>query len=148
MGSQEFSIGTDNATRIGRALQKALVNSVLGNERIAREFGLRVSDLQALHLMVLRPDISTPTELSTSTGLPTSTITRILDRLEQAGYLDRVHHPKDRRRINIALNSERVQQVQARYAEFSHALQRVNDDFTDSELGVVARYLERTSEMF
>lgn len=76
-----------NSIRIQKALQGALVNAVLGNERIAREFDLLVTDLQTLHLLVLREDVRTPKQLSEATGLPTSTVTRVLDRLEEAGYV-------------------------------------------------------------
>jgi hypothetical protein len=52
---EEAQVSPDPSQRIGRALRVQLVNAVLGNERIAREFGLLVTDLQTLHLMLL-PD--------------------------------------------------------------------------------------------
>ncbi len=141
-------MSSPNGVRIQRALQGALVNSVLGNERIAREFDLLVTDLQALHLLVLREDVRTPKELSESTGLPTSTVTRVIDRLERGGYLRRVADPSDRRRINIELVPAEVDKIVGHYEQYTEALDDLNAEFSEEELGLVARYLERSSETF
>lgn len=141
-------MSSPNSARIRRALQGALVNAVLGNERIAREFGLLVTDLQTLHLLVLREDVRTPKQLSQTTGLPTSTVTRVLDRLEASGYLRRAHDPQDRRRVNIELIAEKIEPIIARYDQYTVTLDQTDAEFSEEELGVVARYLERTSSTF
>lgn len=141
-------MSSPNGARIQRALQAALVNSVLGNERIAREFDLLVTDLQALHLLVLREDVRTPKLLSQATGLPTSTVTRVVDRLERAGYIRRVDDPHDRRKVNIELVPEKVDTVVGHYEQYSEVLDRINSDFSEDELGLIARYLEQSSETF
>jgi len=141
-------MSSPNGARIQRAQQNALVNAVLGNERIAREFGLLVIDLQTLHLLVLRENVRTPKQLSQITSLPNSTVTRVLDRLENGGYLRRVHDPVDRRRINIELIEEAIEPVNRRYDQYAAALSDVNANFSEEELGIVARYLEQTSSTF
>lgn len=141
-------MSSPNSARIQRALQGALVNAVLGNERIAREFDMLVTDLQTMHLLVLREDVRTPKHLSDTTGLPTSTVTRVLDRLETAGYLRRAHDPQDRRRINIELIPEKIAPIISRYGEYTDTLDQTNAEFTEEELGIVARYLEQTSSTF
>lgn len=141
-------MSSQSSARIQRALQTALVNSVLGNERIAREFGLLVTDLQALHLLVLRPDVRTPKQLSQTTGLPTSTVTRVVDRLERAGYIRRTNDPLDRRKINIELVPEKVDRIAGHYDQYSDALDHINANFSEDELDLVARYLEQTSGTF
>ncbi|MBO3090080.1 MarR family winged helix-turn-helix transcriptional regulator [Cellulomonas dongxiuzhuiae] len=141
-------MSSPNGDRIRRAFQGALVNAVLGNERIARELDLLVTDLQTLHLLVLREDVRTPKQLSRTTGLPTSTVTRVLDRLESAGYVRRVRDPQDRRRINIELVAEMIEPIIGRYDQYTQSLERTDAEFSEDELGVVARYLERTASTF
>jgi len=141
-------MSSPNGARVQRALRTALVNSVLGNERIAREFDLLVTDLQTLHLLVLREDVRTPKLLSEATGLPTSTVTRVVDRLERAGYIRRVDDPRDRRKVNIELVPEKVDTIIGHYEQYSDALDRINSDFSEDELGLIARYLEKSSETF
>ncbi|MEE2032268.1 MarR family winged helix-turn-helix transcriptional regulator [Rhodococcus chondri] len=141
-------VSSTNSARIRRALQVALVNAVLGNERIAREFDLLVTDFQTLHLLVLREDVRTPKQLSRTTGLPTSTVTRVLDRLERSGYVRRVHDPEDRRQINIEIDMGKIQPIIDRYGRYTDALARADAEFSEEELGIVARYLERTGSTF
>ncbi|MEV1128787.1 helix-turn-helix domain-containing protein [Agromyces sp. NPDC049794] len=141
-------MSSPNGARVQRALQGALVNAILGNERIARDFGLLVTDLQTLHLLVLRDDVRTPKRLSRTTGMPTSTVTRVVDRLEASGYLRRVNDPQDRRRINIELVMDRIEPIIIRYGQFTDALEQTHAEFTEEELGIVARYLEQTGSTF
>ena len=46
----------DPITRVRQSLQRQVVAAVLGNEKVARAHGLLVTDLQTLHLLVLRED--------------------------------------------------------------------------------------------
>lgn len=134
--------------RIQRAFQAALVNAVLGNDRIAREFGLMVTDTQALHLLVLRDDIRNAKQVSDATGISTSTVSRVIDRLERAGYLSRVPDPDDRRSARLELDMAKVQPLIDRYAQYTVDLEKVNAAYTDEQLELIADYLERTNRLF
>jgi DNA-binding transcriptional ArsR family regulator len=134
--------------RIQRAFQVALVNAVLGNDRIAREFGLTVTDTQALHLLVLRDDIRNAKQLSDATGISTSTVSRAIDRLERAGYLHRVPDPDDRRSARLDVDMAKVQPLFDRYAGYVTHLEKVNADYTDEQLDLIAGYLEKTNGLF
>jgi DNA-binding MarR family transcriptional regulator len=141
-------MSSSSSSRIQRAFQSALVNAVLTNERIAREFGLSITDLQTLHLLVLREDVRTPKQLSQTTGLPSSTVTRVLDRLEDSGYLRRRHDTTDRRQINIELVIDAIEPIIGRYGQYADTLEQINIQFSEEELDTVAHYLEQTSDTF
>ncbi|MDN5796475.1 MAG: MarR family transcriptional regulator [Intrasporangium sp.] len=141
-------MSTSPGARIQRAFQAGLVNAVLGNDRIAREAGLMVTDSQALHLLVLRDDIRNAKQLSDATGISTSTVSRVLDRLEGAGYLTRVPDPQDRRRAQLELDMTKVQPLIDRYAQYVVHLEKVNASYTDEQLDLIADYLERTNGLF
>jgi DNA-binding MarR family transcriptional regulator len=141
-------MSTPHGQRIQRAFQAALVNAVLGNDRIAREFGLTVTDNQALHLLVLRDDIRNAKQLSAATGISTSTVSRVIDRLERAGYLRRVPDPEDRRSARLELDMTGVQPLIDRYDEYVTHLEKVNAGYTDEQLDLIAGYLEKTNRLF
>ncbi len=141
-------MSSPSSLRIQRAFQSALVNAVLGNERIAREFGLPVTDLQTLHLLVLREDVRTPKQLSQTSGLPSSTVTRVLDRLEEAGYLRRTHDAADRRRTNIELVMDKIRPIVGSYGQHSDTLEQINAQFSEKELDTIARYLVQAGNTF
>jgi DNA-binding MarR family transcriptional regulator len=134
--------------RIRRAFQVALVNAVLGNDQLAREFGLMVTDTQALHLLMLRSDIRNARQLSEATGISTSTVSRVIDRLERAGYLRRVPDPDDRRSARLELDMGKVQPLVDRYAEYVTHLEEVNAGYTDEQLDLIAGYLEQANGVF
>ncbi|MBB2955974.1 MarR family winged helix-turn-helix transcriptional regulator [Pseudoclavibacter helvolus] len=130
------------------ALQRQLVHAILGNELVARQHGLRVTDLQTLHLMVLRDDVRTPRQISDTTGMPTSTVTKLLDRLEQAGYVRRAPDPTDRRKTRIELVAETIAPLRTLYGNTDAEFDALSRQFTSDELSVVVRYLEAVSDFY
>ncbi|QKG22047.1 MarR family winged helix-turn-helix transcriptional regulator [Actinomadura verrucosospora] len=66
----------------------------------ARACGLGATDLYALNILDLAGAM-TPGELSARTGLTTGPTTRLIDRLEEAGYVRRVPSPDDRRKVIV-----------------------------------------------
>lgn len=138
----------DSVTRVRGALQRQIVHAILGNELVARQHGLRVTDLQALHLMVLRDDIRTPRQISTVTGMPTSTVTKLIDRLEQAGYVRRAPDATDRRKTRIELINAAIAPLQTLYGTLDTEFDAVSHQFSTAELDTVARYLDAVSEFY
>lgn len=138
----------DSVTRVRGALQRQIVHAILGNELVARQHGLRVTDLQALHLMVLRDDILTPRQISTVTGMPTSTVTKLIDRLEQAGYVRRAPDATDRRKTRIELINAAIAPLQTLYGTLDTEFDAVSHQFSTAELDTVARYLDAVSEFY
>lgn len=137
--------GGEQIARVRRALQGQLVNAVLGNEHVARQHGLRVTDLQALHLLVLREDVRTPRGISEITGMPTSTVTKLIDRLEAGGYVRRMPDPSDRRSTHLELVAEALAPLQLLYGRADEDFDAVSREFTSAELDTVIRYLDAVS---
>jgi len=68
----------------------------------ARAVDLGATDLYALNILELNGAM-TPGELGARSGLTTGPTTRLIDRLEDAGYVRRVPVPGDRRKIIVEL---------------------------------------------
>lgn len=132
--------------RIRVALQEQLITAILGNERVARQYGLLVTDLQTLHLLVMRPDIRSPHQISRITTMPTSTVTKLLDRLENAGYVRRKPDPADRRRTQIELIDEAIEPLHNFYGKNTDRFKEFNKEFSADDLKIVATYLEMITE--
>lgn len=130
------------------ALQRQVVHAVLGNERVAREHGILVTDLQALHLMVLRDDIRSPRQISDTTGMPSSTVTKLLDRLEEAGYIQRSPDPTDRRKTRIELVEDAIAPLQNLYGNADAEFDDLSRQFSTDDLEAVARYLDAVSGFY
>jgi DNA-binding MarR family transcriptional regulator len=132
--------------RISLAMRRVIADAVLTNERIARGIGLNVVDLQTLGIILDTGRPLTAGEISTRTELPTSTTTRVLDRLEKGGFIRRTSDPADRRKVVIEAIPERLAGFENAYADIMEDLRRLHAGFTADELEVVARYLEARVE--
>ena len=75
---------------------------VLFHQAAAHRAGLGATDYQALNLLELRGPQS-PGQLSAALGLTTGATTRLVDRLAEAGYVDRGADPSDRRKVTVRL---------------------------------------------
>ncbi|WP_246242076.1 MarR family winged helix-turn-helix transcriptional regulator [Glutamicibacter mishrai] len=134
--------------RVRGALQRQLVNAILGNERVARQHGLLVTDLQTLHLLVLREDVRTPRQISEVTGMPTSTVTKLVDRLETAGYLSRTIDVDDRRKTVLELMPEKIASLQVLYGRTDDEFDALTRTFDHRELETIVRFLESVSDFY
>src|SRR5262249_59635487 len=72
----------------------------------AERIGINVTDLNCLNILALSGHL-TAGELAKSTGLTTASITGVLDRLEEAGFVRRERDAHDRRRGIVRLDSAR-----------------------------------------
>ena len=137
--------------RIVELLQLVIASSVMSNERIARSMGVNVVDLQALGFIARAGAPLTAGEISQQTELPTSTTTRVLDRLEKHGLIERSADPNDRRRVVVRVSAALADAGRGGeddpYAGILEGMRRVHERFTVDELEVVARYLDAVKDV-
>ena len=82
-------------------------------------------------------------ELSRKTGLAKTTLTSMLDRMEQAGLLTRMYDKADRRQIRISL-TEQARSLQSEYDKVSQAMNEIYyAGFTDEEINTFENTLRR-----
>ena len=95
-------------------------------------------------LYVLWQDNGVPiSELSRQTGLATTTLTSMLDRMETAGLVYRDREDKDRRKIRIYL-TEKAKGLEEDYNAVSEEMSRIYyKGFSDQEIEQLESYLER-----
>jgi DNA-binding MarR family transcriptional regulator len=123
-------------------MQHLIAARTLANEQIARHEGILTVDMQTLRLMSLSREPLSAGEIATTTGLPTSTVTRVIDRLVRAGYVRRLSEPHDKRKTLVAVDRGRLARISRNYDAFVGAMDEVNAGFSDEELALVARYIE------
>ncbi|ALX66107.1 MarR family winged helix-turn-helix transcriptional regulator [Microbacterium sp. XT11] len=145
-----MSSKADVTRRLLDLMQVFIADAVLTNERIARSLGLSVVDLQAFGVLVRAGRPLTAGELSQRTELPTSTTTRVIDRLEREGFLQRAADPADRRRVVLHPRPDAFERFASGeqgdpYADVTAQVERAHEQFTVAELETVARYFEAVS---
>jgi DNA-binding MarR family transcriptional regulator len=118
----------------------------LFNQAVADHVGLHPTDLQCLNLLTLESGPVTTGRVAELTGLTTGSATRLVDRLERAGYVVRERDAADRRRVLVTTVPEKV-------AEFGRVWDRLGggwtalfDDLGESQLALVIEHMRRTTE--
>jgi DNA-binding MarR family transcriptional regulator len=128
--------------RIALLMQELIAAAVLTNERIARQIGLNVVDFQTYGVLVREGAPMTPGRLAEVTELPSSTTTRVLDRLEAKGMVRREPDPGDRRKTWVHAVPLGDPEVAAAYETILLQMEEVHAGFTVAELKTVIRYLD------
>ena len=128
------------------ALRAFIARSILRNQEVADELGLHLVDLQCLNLITLASEPLTPGQIAHSAGLATSTTTRVLDRLQNAGYIERDRDPGDRRKVLIRPDPEKLAPLSGLYQPQSAGLAMITDGLTDGELASVLRFLQAAGQ--
>ncbi|MBA7594891.1 Organic hydroperoxide resistance transcriptional regulator [subsurface metagenome] len=115
--------------------------------RLLREHGIGFNSAQGRILFVLWERDGIPiTELAQATMLSKSTLTSMLDRLEETGHLRREPSPEDRRVTLIAL-TEKNKLLRDRYNQVSKEMTGLfYEGFTPEEVTTFERYLRRILE--
>src|SRR5713101_3331385 len=74
----------------------------LMGQAAADRIGINATDLNCLNILSFSGHM-TAGELARATGLTTASITGVIDRLEEAGFVSRERDPHDRRRVVVRL---------------------------------------------
>ncbi len=119
--------------------------SVFG-QSVAIRLGLSESDIDALELLI-DTGAATAGKLADLMGLTSGAVTRVIDRLEQAGYVRRTTDPADRRRVVIEVVPERVATVETLLDSLERAFAKEAAQYSPEQLETIQGFLGRMAEL-
>jgi DNA-binding MarR family transcriptional regulator len=112
----------------------------LMGQAAADRIGINVTDLNCLNLLSFSGQM-TAGQLAKATGLSTASITGVIDRLEEAGFVFRERDAQDRRRVVVRLVTERaVRDVASVFLPMLRAWLRLAEQFSDDELQLIVNF--------
>lgn len=114
--------------------------------RFAATTGLHTTDVRALWVLAEPDAPRTAGELGERLDLSSGAATRTVDRLERAGYVERVRYPGDRRRVGLRLTGKAETTTSAFFGRVASVVREAIEGFTEPELTVVARFLSQIHE--
>jgi DNA-binding MarR family transcriptional regulator len=124
--------------RVGRDLA---TKTVLFHHAQAARLGLSATDLKCLDLLRQTATPLTASSLVELTGLTGGAITGVADRLETAGFVERVRDPGDRRRWELRPVPQRMREITASFAPLASAMFDLCAGYSDDELAVLTGFL-------
>jgi DNA-binding MarR family transcriptional regulator len=123
-----------------RALRRVNFEGSLFGQSVAIRLGLSESDIAAIEWLVdLGP--ATAGRLAELMGLTTGAVTRMIDRLEQAGYVRRRPDPADRRRVIIEVVPEKMAAARATLDSVARASSEEIGRYTEAQLQLINEFL-------
>ncbi len=109
----------------------------------AERIGVNATDLNCLNIVALTGPM-TAGELARQTGLTTASITGVLDRLEEGGFVRRERDPKDRRRVIVNLNpGPGLAEIGPTFGPLVMAWRAAAASYSDSELRLLLEFQGR-----
>lgn len=125
-----------------RALRRVNFQGTVFGQTVALRLGLSESDIQALETL-LETGAATAGRLAEVMNMTTGAITRVIDRLEQAGYVRRVADPADRRRVVVEPVPDKVKAVESLLATVARASEEEIAHYTEAQIELIRDFLSR-----
>ncbi|KMS80572.1 MarR family transcriptional regulator [Streptomyces leeuwenhoekii] len=127
--------------------RRYLASYALLTQAAADRLGLHPTDLQCLNLLVLEDGRPVTTgRIAELTGLTTGAATRLVDRLEKAGYVVRERDAADRRRVLVATVPEKITDFRRMWERLGDGWVALFDDLDEAQLTLLIGHLRRTAE--
>lgn len=132
---------------IGAVIQEARrmsTRTVVFHAAIADHLGLNPSDHKCADLIWNETGPITAGRLAEVTGLSTGAITGVVDRLEKAGFVERVPDPKDRRRVVIqGTQGGRAPDIRHLFTPMMEGTATLCDSYTNEQLALIVGFMQR-----
>ena len=119
----------------------------LMGQAAADRVGINPTDLNCLNILSLSGQM-TAGQLARATGLTTASITGVVDRLEEAGYVRRERDTEDRRRVLVHVVTERAMADVARvFLPLIGGLRELAASYSDDELRLAVEVYQRVGQL-
>jgi DNA-binding MarR family transcriptional regulator len=132
----------DELARVGRENSDA---TVLFHASVASLLGLHPTDYKVLGILERSGQLSAG-EIARVSGLATASVTNLIDRLEQKGFVRRVADPTDRRRVMVEAIADRLSGARSLFDSTRRSLAQLYDRYSDRDLSVIADFLRQNAE--
>ena len=131
-----------NVDSVLRSLRRVNIQGSFLGQTVAVRFGLSESDIETLEELI-DMGATTAGKLSEVTGLTSGAVTRVIDRLEQAGYVRRIPDPTDRRRVIVEVIPEKVANIRITLDRVESKGAEEMSEYSDAQLALINDFLEK-----
>lgn len=114
-------------------LTQAVADAILVQQAAADRLGLGLADFKCLTALT-EEGSATAGEIAHRTGLTSGAVTRMIDRLERAGWVRRRHDTVDRRRVIVEPVPERLAEIEPLFAGMAAGWSAALADYDDAQL--------------
>jgi DNA-binding MarR family transcriptional regulator len=128
--------------RVGREHSDA---TVLFHATIAGRLKLHPTDYKVLGILE-RLGAMSAGDIARHTGLATASVTNLIDRLEEKGFVKRVRDLADRRLVVVEPIRARIAGARVIFASTAESLAKLFERYSAHDLAAIADFLQRNAE--
>jgi DNA-binding MarR family transcriptional regulator len=150
LSSDPAQNGAKRAELIQAIIEAGRENStatVLFHTAINERMGLGVTDGKTLDLLVRLGPMAAG-EIAEHTGLASASVTSLIDRLEEKGFVRRVRDPQDRRRVIVEPIMEREEEFAQHFGSFLEGGLAMLAGYNEEQLAVILDFLRQSTRLF
>jgi DNA-binding MarR family transcriptional regulator len=136
----------ERASRVDVLIREMAAQTMVTSQIVAGHFGLHTTDLRVLDIIFMRGQVLAG-ELATATGLSSGSVTALVDRLVNAGYVERRDDATDRRKVWVRSRNRAIEPIKEMFMPSQQRMYELWHTFTASELDTIASFLERTTTL-
>src|SRR5690606_13303241 len=128
--------------RLQHELVQTIADGILLQQAVADRLGLSLGDFKCL-TAVSGSEQVTAGDLAAATGRTTGAVTRMIDRLERAGWVRREHDQQDRRRVLVRAVPERQAEIGPLFAGMARAWAEAMAEYDDEQIEMLLGLFQR-----
>jgi DNA-binding MarR family transcriptional regulator len=126
--------------------QMSSTETALFHHAAAAKNGLGITDSKTISTLMQEGDM-TAGQIADRLSLTTGAVTSVIDRLENAQFVKRVADPKDRRKVIVTVNKQRLEKMGNVYDSIGEAFHTVLQKYSTEELEFLVAYYKITIEL-
>src|ERR1041385_640437 len=100
----------ERVSRVDVLIREMAAQTMVTSQIVAGHFGLHTTDLRVLDIIFMRGKVLAG-ELATATGLSSGSVTALIDRLVNAGYVERQDDATDRRKVWVCSRKDAIEPI-------------------------------------
>jgi DNA-binding MarR family transcriptional regulator len=133
---------TERLNLAGREVSAA---TIMFHTAVAQRRGLSATEEKTLDIL-LRDGPMTHAELGAATGLAPASVTGLIDRLADKGYVARARHPGDARRVLVSAEAGRIEaELTPLFAPWAKSLDELYATYTIGQLETICDFMTRAA---
>ena len=113
------------------------------NHRVGNKAELKDLDFDCLDVVARHGPLA-PSALAARVGVHVATMTGILNRLEEGGWVTRTRSDDDRRAVVVTSTPDRQREIYRMFGGMNSRMAEILSGYSDGELTAIADFLDRT----
>jgi len=126
--------------------QMASTETALFHQTAAAKYGLGITDVKTVSVLV-QEGVMTAGQLAKRLSLTTGAITNVIDRLENRDILKRTPDAKDRRKVLVSVNLEKLKTFKDVYSSMGEVFQQLLATYTTEQLEFLVQFYQMSVEL-